>query len=184
MRLPVPPIFFVHIINGRPCVFVASSTYHPLGRRLITVRLLRSNNGSNPTDILLPRITFTTTLTSGHTLLRCQFPLAPAYATTFNSCQGLTLDVVGVDLIHAVFAHGQLYTAFSRIRHRSHALIRLPPGQCSTSNVVYDALLSSMEWIKGMVQDEAEYARKHSGSDGPQLRTRTTAVKARNVLSE
>src|ERR1700761_8255891 len=34
----------------------------------------------------------------GRTLLRRQFPLAPAYATTFNSCQGLTLDIVGSDI--------------------------------------------------------------------------------------
>lgn len=65
--------------------------------------------------ILLPRISFTHSLRSGHTLLRRQFPLAPAYATTFNSCQGLTLDRVGVDLTVPMFSHGQLYTALSRI---------------------------------------------------------------------
>jgi hypothetical protein len=60
-------------------------------------------------------------------LLRCQFPLAPAYATTFNSCQGLTLDIVGVDLTRPVFSHGQLYTALSRIRHHNDAKVRLHP---------------------------------------------------------
>src|SRR5882762_7771369 len=42
-----------------------------------------------------------------------QLPLRPAYATTFNSCQGLTLNKIIVDLHNLVFAHGQLYTALS-----------------------------------------------------------------------
>ncbi|KAJ2996365.1 hypothetical protein NUW54_g7251 [Trametes sanguinea] len=113
-----------------------------LGRRLITVRVIRPSHDNDPsTDILLPRITFSTTLPSGHTLLRRQFPLAPAYATTFNSCQGLTLDIVGLDLTHPAFSHGQLYTALSRIRHRNHGAVRLPAGTHTTANVVYNELL-------------------------------------------
>ncbi len=115
-----------------------------LGSRLITVRLLRGIAGVGTVDsedILIPRITFTLTLHSKHTLLRRQFPLAPAYATTFNSCQGLTLDVVGVDLIKPVFSHGQLYTALSRIRHRTHGRVRLPPGQLTTVNVTFEPIL-------------------------------------------
>ncbi|KAJ8589561.1 hypothetical protein M405DRAFT_738385 [Rhizopogon salebrosus TDB-379] len=46
------------------------------------------------------------------------FPLRPAYATTFNGCQGLTLDKTVLDLRCDVFVHGQLYTAHSRIRVR------------------------------------------------------------------
>jgi len=91
-----------------------------VGARLITVRILRElANGTSvdADDILIPRISFTHTLRSGHTLLRRQFPLSPAYATTFNSCQGLTLDRIGIDLTTPVFSHGQLYTAMSRIRH-------------------------------------------------------------------
>ena len=82
-----------------------------------------------------------TILPSGHTLFRKQFPLAPAYATTFNSCQGLTLDRVGVDLTRPVFSHGQLYTALTRIRTREHALVRLTPGETSARNVTYKELL-------------------------------------------
>jgi hypothetical protein len=92
-------------------------------------------------DILIPRINFTATLSSGHTLLRRQFPLAPAYATTFNSCQGLTLDILGIDLTRPVFSHGQLYTALSRVRHRTHAKIRLRPGETTTPNVTYEEIL-------------------------------------------
>lgn len=115
-----------------------------VGKKIITVRMLRGVGGvgsMESEDILISRIPFMTTMDSGHTLIRRQFPLAPAYATTFNSCQGLTLDVVGVDLIRPVFSHGQLYTALSRIRHRSHAKVRLRPWQTKTKNVTYHEVL-------------------------------------------
>jgi len=115
------------------------------GSKLVTIRVLQDTQtpGTNPgADILLPRITFKERLPSGHTLCRRQFPLAPAYASTFHSCQGLTLDSVGVDLTQDVFTHGQLYTALSRIRHRSDAIVRLPMPECSTTtNVTYKELL-------------------------------------------
>ena len=117
-----------------------------IGSKLVTIRVLQNTQtpgiNINPSDVLLPRITFKERLPSGHTLCRRQFPLAPAYASTFHSCQGLTLDCVGVDLTQEVFTHGQLYTALSRIRHRSHAIVRLPTLECSTTkNVTYKELL-------------------------------------------
>ena len=115
-----------------------------VGTRIVTVRLLRPEDLTNSgigEDILIPRISFLHQLPSGHTLLRRQFPLAPAYATTFNSCQGLTLDIVGVDLTRPVFSHGQLYTALSRIRHHNHAKVRLRPGESMTPNVTYQEIL-------------------------------------------
>lgn len=114
------------------------------GSKLVTIRMLQNTQtpGTNSGDILLPRITFKERLPSGHTLCRRQFPLAPAYASTFHSCQGLTLDRVGVDLTQDVFTHGQLYTALSRIRHRSDAIVRLPTPEClTTMNVTYKELL-------------------------------------------
>ena len=107
-------------------------------------RLLNAAQGEKDSpseDILIPRITFIAELPSGYTLHRRQFPLAPSYATTFNSCQGMTLDTVGVDLTRPVFSHGQLYTALSRIRNRSRAMVRLRPGENSTTNVTYNELL-------------------------------------------
>jgi len=46
---------------------------------------------------------------------RKQFPLRLAYATTCNSCQGLTLDPAVLDLRVSPFTHGQLYTSISRV---------------------------------------------------------------------
>ena len=115
-----------------------------LGSKLLTIRVLQDSStpGFIPNDILLPRITFKENLRSGHTLCRRQFPLAPAYASTFHSCQGLTLDRVGVDLTQNVFTHGQLYTALSRIKNRFDAIVRFPSSEHSTTiNVTYKELL-------------------------------------------
>ena len=116
-----------------------------VGTRIVTVRLLCPGDLTNSgigEDILIPRISFLHQLPSGHTtLLRRQFPLAPAYATTFNSCQGLTLDIVGVDLTRPVFSHGQLYTALSCIRHHNDAKVHLCPGETTTPNVTYQEIL-------------------------------------------
>lgn len=107
-----------------------------VGVRLISVRLLRDDESINDEDILLPRITFTSRLPSGHTLVRKQFPIAAAYATTFNSCQGLTLDRMGLDVTKPAFSHGQLYTALSRIRKRDHGMVFLGHEK-ETKNVTY-----------------------------------------------
>ena len=115
-----------------------------IGQKLITVHILKSIGNvsfSGDEDILLPRITFKENLPSGYTLLRKQFPLAPAYASTFHSCQGLTLDCIGVDLTQPVFTHGQLYTALSRVRHRNGVMVLLPDGQETTTNITYHDIL-------------------------------------------
>ncbi|KIO10910.1 hypothetical protein M404DRAFT_128759 [Pisolithus tinctorius Marx 270] len=84
---------------------------------------------------------FTSSLHSRHTLHHHQFPLAPAYATTFNSCRGLMLDAMGVDLMRPVFSHGQLYTVLSRIHHRNHAHVLLRPGAKVTYNITFPEVL-------------------------------------------
>ncbi|TFK58042.1 hypothetical protein BDN72DRAFT_782587 [Pluteus cervinus] len=108
------------------------------GQRLIAVRTL---NRPQEDEILIPRITFEHALPSGQTLLRKQFPLAPAYAGSFNGCQGLTLDIVGLDLRVPAFSHGQLYTAISRIRNRRNGCVLLPDDVERTPNVTYQELL-------------------------------------------
>jgi len=64
-----------------------------------------------------------------------------AYATTFNSCQGLTLDRIGADLTRPVFSYGQLYTALSQIRNRQCGMVLLPEEKVNTPNVTYFELL-------------------------------------------
>jgi len=114
-----------------------------VGRRLITIRLIRPDNGNRADahTTILPRILIEARLPSGHTLVRRQFPLALAYATTFNRCQGLTLDRIAIDLTRPVFSHGQLYTSLSRIRNRTCGVVRLLPHMTTTENVTYPELL-------------------------------------------
>jgi len=112
-----------------------------VGQRLISVRLLRPGMVPAGEEILLPRITFTSPLPSRHTLVRRQFPVAAAYACTFTGCQGLTCDRIGADLTRAVFSHGQLYTALSRIRRREDGAVLLLPGPTTVRNVTYLELL-------------------------------------------
>jgi ATP-dependent exoDNAse (exonuclease V) alpha subunit len=93
---------------------------------------------------LIPRINFEFEPPyTNFTVFRKQLALRLAYATTFNSCQGLTLDKVAIDIRTAVFAHGQLYTALSRIRNRHDAQVLINPVDFdgTTKNVVYPSLL-------------------------------------------
>lgn len=74
---------------------------------------------------------------------RRQSPLRLAHATAFNSCQGLTLDRVVLDLTLPVFAHGQLYTSLSHVRSAVDIRILRDPNEVDqdTVNVVYHELL-------------------------------------------
>jgi hypothetical protein len=55
----------------------------------------------------IPQICFELTPTcTSWTVHHLQFPLHLAYATTFNGCQGLTLDKTVLNLCCKVFAHG------------------------------------------------------------------------------
>ncbi|KAG1888976.1 uncharacterized protein F5891DRAFT_81884 [Suillus fuscotomentosus] len=90
----------------------------------------------------LSRITFKPPR-STWTVNQKKFPLRPAYATTFNGCQGLTLQKAVLDLRTDSFAHGQLYTALSRVRCRRdiRALFAETEDEKTTANVVYKHLL-------------------------------------------
>ena len=110
-----------------------------LHHRFIEVQML-----DRPDIICIPRITFNfRPFNSNWTVQRKQFPLRAAYATTFNSCQGLTLDRSCLDLRIDPFAHGQLYTALSRVRCRQHslAIFSHSNAQKDVANVVYRSLL-------------------------------------------
>ncbi|CAK0805077.1 unnamed protein product [Prorocentrum cordatum] len=63
----------------------------------------------------LPRICFRWSLAKGATtIVRRQFPLRPAYASTLNGAQGSTLARCVIDLRRSPFTHGHLYAALSR----------------------------------------------------------------------
>jgi ATP-dependent DNA helicase PIF1 len=115
-----------------------------LGKHVLSVRKLSLHGDRGVMDsdtIFLPRIKFIERLRSGHTLERRQFPVALAYSSTFNSCQGLTLDSVGCDLTTPAFSHGQLYVALSRIRNRRDACVLIKNQSGNTTNITFEELL-------------------------------------------
>lgn len=75
-----------------------------------------------------------------------QFPLQLAYATTFNSCQGFTLNWAVMDFCISVFSHDQLYTSLSRLQHYDHIQSffgeqQKKEGGKETNDMVYRELL-------------------------------------------
>jgi hypothetical protein len=74
---------------------------------------------------------------------RKQILLALCYTTTFNGCQGLTVQNLGLDLRRSVFSHGQLYSAVTRVPDSENVLIlkNEDDDSTSTSNIVWKELL-------------------------------------------
>jgi hypothetical protein len=115
---------------------------------MVEVELLESDLHREETVFCLPRINFDFQPSfAPWSVERRQIPLHPAYATTFNSCQGLTLNRIVIDLRTPVFAHGQLYTSLSRVRQREDARLLVCDDNldCTTANVVHRRLLLPSE---------------------------------------
>lgn len=115
-----------------------------LHRRYIQVRVINNRTGQLSESHCIPHIRFEfVPRRSSWTVQQLQYPLRLAYATTYNGCAGLTLDRTVVDAQDEVFAHGQLYTALSRIRQRQDSRILLNEDNIdrTTRNVVYKDLL-------------------------------------------
>jgi hypothetical protein len=109
-----------------------------IGTRYVQVQHMRTRR-----FFLLPRITFKFRPPyCNYDVVRNQYPLRLAYASTFNSCQGLTVeDHCVYDFRVDPFAHGQLYTALTRIRDRQAGTVLLPDDVPDVRNVVLPMLL-------------------------------------------
>ena len=114
-----------------------------LHRRFIEVQVIDNRSNSLGELHCIPRIRFEfSPAHASWTVQRMQFPLRVAYACTFNGCVGLTLDKTVLDLRTPVFAHGQLYTALSRVRSRFDSRVLFEDGEGpETVNVVYKDML-------------------------------------------
>lgn len=95
------------------------------------------------TRIFLPRIPLYDK--SGEfpfTLVRKQFPLRLAFSVSINKGQGQENQRVGIYLPDPVFAHGQLYTAFSSGKRVEDVNVFIGDNNDRfTSNIVYKELL-------------------------------------------
>ena len=110
------------IVNGTRGIV----TY--LGKNVIQLKIITGSMEGE--EILLPRFEF---IHDGSEKLnplrfrRRQFPIRPAFAMTINKCQGQTFKNIGIYLNEPVFAHGQLYVAFSRVPNFSALRVLINP---------------------------------------------------------
>jgi hypothetical protein len=67
-----------------------------------------------------------------------QISLAWSYAPTFNGCQGLTVQKLGLELWKEVFSHGQLYSVMACVPNSQNVLTLKYQGDTSTctTNIV------------------------------------------------
>ncbi|KZT50151.1 hypothetical protein CALCODRAFT_417909, partial [Calocera cornea HHB12733] len=115
-----------------------------LNHHFVQIHVLATNGHLDPELHCIPRIRFSfQPQHSSWTVLRTQLPLRLAYATTFNSCQGLTLDRTVLDCRTDVFAHGQLYTALTRVRTQQDSIVLLgeETDEVSVANIQDELLM-------------------------------------------
>jgi hypothetical protein len=123
-----------------------------LGERVIEARV--ATGPAKGQVVCIPRLGITPSDTNMPlTLRRLQFPVRPAFAMTVNKSQGQTLKMVGLYLPKAVFSHGQLYVALSRVGRRQAVRVLVAGGWVNegdienvpegmyTANVVYREVL-------------------------------------------
>ena len=120
------------------------------GTRMIVKKLMKrtiecevavgTNKGNR---VFLPRIPmYDRSNEFPFTLVRRQFPVRLAFGVTINKGQGQENQRVGIYLPEPVFAHGQLYTAFSRgKRGRNVSVLIEDNKEGFTDNIVYKELL-------------------------------------------
>ncbi|XP_074323778.1 uncharacterized protein LOC141660689 [Apium graveolens] len=98
---------------------------------------------------LIPRTEMIPTNTSwSFEFKRIQFPLQICYAMTINKSQGQSLGTDGLYLPRAVFSHGHVYVAISRVTRPEglHILIDSDDGTTTNivSNVVYEEVFYNL----------------------------------------
>lgn len=116
-----------------------------MGDHVLRCKILTGDKSGE--EVFLPRIT----LNEEKFIVpfrRHQFPIRIAYGMTLNRCQGQTLDMVGLDLRHPSFAHGQTYDGMSRVRSWDRLKVRLSDNAMEsgiTANIVYKEVLSNSQ---------------------------------------
>ena len=113
-----------------------------MSNRVLEVQLLSGEHAGKMTFI--PRLSMTPSSTQvPFEFCRRQFPVKVCFAMSINKSQGQSVDYVGLDVRNAVFTHGQLYVAISRVTsvHNIKAIwdsnLEIPV----TKNIVYPEVI-------------------------------------------
>jgi len=144
LKLGCPIILLRNIDHKQGLCNGTRATITHMTNRLLEIQLLTGDHAGN--RALIPRITLSPSLTGldfAIKLNRRQFPIQLAFAMTINKSQGQSVNHIGIDLRKPVFAHGQLYVAFSRATSSQHikVLLQDDADREKTPNVVYSEIL-------------------------------------------
>lgn len=144
LKVGCPIILLRNIDAKRGLCNGSRATILRMTNRVLEIRLMGGDHDGE--TALIPRITLSPSLTGldfAIKLNRRQFPIQLAFAMTIHKSQGQTIKKVGIDLQQPVFAHGQLYVAFSRASHPDQIKVLLPHDSQSnlTPNVVWNEIL-------------------------------------------
>ena len=110
--------------------------------RVLEARLLTGEHAGSTTFI--PRLSIIPSNTQvPFDFCRRQFPVKVCFAMSINKSQGQSVDHVGLDFRNAVFTHGQLYVAISRVTsvHNIKAIWDPRFAQPVTKNIVYPEVI-------------------------------------------
>ena len=113
-----------------------------MSNRVLEVRLLTGQHAGN--TVFIPRLSITPSETQvPFEFCRRQFPVKVCFAMSINKSQGQTVKYVGLDLRNAVFTHGQLYVAISRVTsvHNIKAIWDSNVETPVTKNIVYPEVI-------------------------------------------
>ena len=138
------PVMLLRNLQAGPSCSLRNGTRmivrHLMKRTIDCEVAVGTNKG---TRVFLPRIPmYDRSNEFPFTLVRRQFPVRLAFAVTINKGQGQENNRLGIYLPEPVFAHGQLYTAFSRGKRGDDVSVFIEDNREGfTDNVVYRELL-------------------------------------------
>src|SRR5277367_3681492 len=133
------PVMILRNLNAKEGVCNGSrGIVTRMSNRVLEVRLLTGEHAGKTTFI--PRLSITPSSTQvPFEFCRRQFPVKVCFAMSINKSQGQSVNHVGLDLRSAVFTHGQLYVAVSRVTsvHNIKAIWDSNLEAPVTKNIVY-----------------------------------------------
>jgi ATP-dependent DNA helicase PIF1 len=96
---------------------------HDIKHKVITVKILDSDNPNHFVFVPRMRFNFCLKYTSAYNMTRVQFPLKLCYGMTVDKSQGQSFEDVLLDFTDESFSHGQTYVGFSRARNYKNVRI-------------------------------------------------------------